>query len=360
MPWKECHVVDERLRFVARLLDGEKMTALCAEFGISRKTGYKIYDRYKDYGVHGLTDRSRREPAPGGPGNADCPVEKGLPGLGRAEDPREAARPVRAVTLSGHQHRPRRARSARFGATSGASTPPRDRHGVVADQHTECALVCRFQRRVSARRPAVLLSADHHRFRHRYLLACEALVDHARSSMPSPSSNAPSRTSGCRGRSAPTTACPSRRRTPSMGSATVGLVAAARHRHRTHQAGHPEQNGRHERMHLTLQATKRPNRRRPISCNSRRASTPSSSSTTTSGHTRPRHECPGRSYVPSPRPYRGLASSTTRFTIGRTVTTADGSASRRPQDQSQSGVCRPDGRRPAGGRAHLARQLHAL
>ena len=25
MPWKECHVMDERLRFVARLLDGEKM-----------------------------------------------------------------------------------------------------------------------------------------------------------------------------------------------------------------------------------------------------------------------------------------------------------------------------------------------
>ena len=48
MPWKECHVVDERLRFVARLLDGEKMTTVCAEFGISRKTGYKIYDRYKD------------------------------------------------------------------------------------------------------------------------------------------------------------------------------------------------------------------------------------------------------------------------------------------------------------------------
>ena len=60
MPWKECHVEDERLRFIARLLDGESMTALCAEFGISRKTGYKIHDRYKDYGVHGLTDRSRR------------------------------------------------------------------------------------------------------------------------------------------------------------------------------------------------------------------------------------------------------------------------------------------------------------
>ncbi len=29
MPWKECHVMDERLRFVARLLDGEKRAAVC-------------------------------------------------------------------------------------------------------------------------------------------------------------------------------------------------------------------------------------------------------------------------------------------------------------------------------------------
>jgi hypothetical protein len=36
MPWKECHIMDERLRFVARLLEGEKMAPLCAEFGISR------------------------------------------------------------------------------------------------------------------------------------------------------------------------------------------------------------------------------------------------------------------------------------------------------------------------------------
>jgi len=42
MPWKECHVMDERVRFVARLLDGEKMAPLCAEFGISRNTGYKV------------------------------------------------------------------------------------------------------------------------------------------------------------------------------------------------------------------------------------------------------------------------------------------------------------------------------
>src|SRR5881397_3944272 len=60
MPWKECHVMDERLRFVARLLEGEKMAPLCAEFGISRKTGYKIFDRYQDCGVQAFTDRSRR------------------------------------------------------------------------------------------------------------------------------------------------------------------------------------------------------------------------------------------------------------------------------------------------------------
>ena len=52
--------MDERLKFVARLLDGEKMAVLCREFEISRKTGYKIYARYKDCGVEGLTDRSRR------------------------------------------------------------------------------------------------------------------------------------------------------------------------------------------------------------------------------------------------------------------------------------------------------------
>ena len=60
MPWKECHIMDERLRFVARLLEGEKMAPLCAEFGISRKTGYKIFDRYKDCGVQAFTDRSHR------------------------------------------------------------------------------------------------------------------------------------------------------------------------------------------------------------------------------------------------------------------------------------------------------------
>src|SRR5579885_1171646 len=60
MPWKECSVMDERMRFVIRLKDGESMAALCREFGISRKTGYKIFERYEECGLEGLTDRARR------------------------------------------------------------------------------------------------------------------------------------------------------------------------------------------------------------------------------------------------------------------------------------------------------------
>ena len=52
--------MDERVKFVARRLAGEPMADLCREFGISRKTGYKIFDRYQECGIHGLTDRSRR------------------------------------------------------------------------------------------------------------------------------------------------------------------------------------------------------------------------------------------------------------------------------------------------------------
>jgi hypothetical protein len=38
--------MDERLRFIARLLEGEKMAPLCREFGISRVTGHKLFNRF--------------------------------------------------------------------------------------------------------------------------------------------------------------------------------------------------------------------------------------------------------------------------------------------------------------------------
>jgi transposase-like protein len=48
--------MDERLRLVARLLEGEQMSLLCREFGISRKTGYKIFERYQEHGLEALAD----------------------------------------------------------------------------------------------------------------------------------------------------------------------------------------------------------------------------------------------------------------------------------------------------------------
>jgi putative transposase len=60
MPWKVCSVMDEKMRFIARLIEGEQMAELCREFGISRPTGYKIWDRYKESGLEGLPSQSRR------------------------------------------------------------------------------------------------------------------------------------------------------------------------------------------------------------------------------------------------------------------------------------------------------------
>jgi transposase-like protein len=42
---------DERVRFVAHLLDGEQMSLVCREFGISRKTGYKILTATRTMGL---------------------------------------------------------------------------------------------------------------------------------------------------------------------------------------------------------------------------------------------------------------------------------------------------------------------
>ena len=51
--------MSERALFVTRLLAGERMSDLCREFGISRQTGYKFRDRFEEEGWAGLHDASR-------------------------------------------------------------------------------------------------------------------------------------------------------------------------------------------------------------------------------------------------------------------------------------------------------------
>jgi transposase InsO family protein len=60
MPWQEKTKVQERLIFIAKYEDGESMASLCREFGISRKTGYKFLNRYREDGPKGLDDLRRR------------------------------------------------------------------------------------------------------------------------------------------------------------------------------------------------------------------------------------------------------------------------------------------------------------
>jgi hypothetical protein len=88
--------MNERVRFVAHLLDGEKMAALCREFAISRKTGYKIFDRYKECGLEALTDRSRRPwrwrpPTTPAGGSRHPQPQTGQALLGRAQNTRTFA-----------------------------------------------------------------------------------------------------------------------------------------------------------------------------------------------------------------------------------------------------------------------------
>lgn len=60
MRWKACSPIDERICFVARVLDGESVSDVCREFGILRKAGYKIFSRYRKQSLQALSDDCRR------------------------------------------------------------------------------------------------------------------------------------------------------------------------------------------------------------------------------------------------------------------------------------------------------------
>jgi hypothetical protein len=82
---------------------------------------------------------------------------------------------VRTVTVSGHQHRPRRARSPWVSAPSRPAAAPRDGHGLVGRHRAQCALVRTLQRRVPPRDRHYGYPLTITDFASRYLLTCEAL-----------------------------------------------------------------------------------------------------------------------------------------------------------------------------------------
>jgi transposase len=163
MPWKASSVMEEHLRFVARLLDGEAMTDVCRDFGVSRKTGYKIFDRYREHGLEALTDRSRRPVRYAN--QLPRQVESLIVRL-KAEKPHWGARKIRELLvrrLDGDIKVP--AKSTIHAVL--------DRHGLVKRAIARAArrypraprpMTCgaRTSRRVQARQRPPLLSADRH------------------------------------------------------------------------------------------------------------------------------------------------------------------------------------------------------
>ena len=170
MPWKESSVMEERLRFVVRLLDGEGMSDVWRSFGISRKTGDKIFNRYKDHGVEALRDRSRRPVRYAN--QLPAPVEPMIVRLKKAK-PHWGARKIRELLvrrLAGDVRIPanstvhavldrhglvKRGRQRRRNKAQGDGTPP--------SLETQSPMVRQFQRRVQAWQPAILLPPDGYR-----------------------------------------------------------------------------------------------------------------------------------------------------------------------------------------------------
>ena len=316
MPWKECSVMDERLRFVAKLLDGESMTEVCREFGISRKTGYKIFTRYKDYGAEALSDRSRRPVRYAN--QLPAQIESLIVTLKR-DKPHWGARKIRELLvrrLDGdfripakstihavlHRHglvKPlRRPRSRATGTPLSAGIAPNDLW--CADFKGEFKLG-------NGQYCYPLTVTDH---ASRFLLLCEAL-DSTREDTAITAFEQLFLERGLPAAIRSDNGVPfaSPNALFNLSKLSVWWLRLGIDIERI-KPGHPQQNGRHERMHLTLkkEAT------RPPGMNSLQQQGRFDAFVSEFNTERP-HEAlamntPGNVYVASPRPYRGLPELT--------------------------------------------------
>lgn len=101
MPWMETHPVDQRRAFIEALVRGtESMSELCAQAGVSRKTGYKWKERFEAEGWAGLEDRP--PVAHRLPHRTLLEVERALVAL---KHERPSWGPKKLVTLLAERHR---------------------------------------------------------------------------------------------------------------------------------------------------------------------------------------------------------------------------------------------------------------
>jgi putative transposase len=60
MPWKKSEPMEERIEFGLKALRSENLRALCREYGITARTGYKWRERFVRFGIAGMAEESRR------------------------------------------------------------------------------------------------------------------------------------------------------------------------------------------------------------------------------------------------------------------------------------------------------------
>jgi len=306
--------MEERLRFVARLLDGEGMSEVCRSIGTSRKTGYKIYNPYKQHGLEALSDCSRRPvryanqlPAP--LGQLIVRLKREKPHWGACK-----SRELLVRCLAGDVRIP--AKSTVHAVL--------DRHGLVERARRRRRHKARGTPLSRATAPNALWCADFKgEFKlgngqygypltvtaqaSRFLALCEALE----STKEADAFEAFRQLFRERGLPA---AIRSDNGPYNLSKVSVWWLRLGIASERI-QPGQPQQNGHHARMHLTLKRETTPARRAATSCSSRAVLTPSSRDSTPSGLTRPsRCSAPANATAPPASPTRACRSWPTRST----------------------------------------------
>ncbi len=305
-------MLDERMRFVIRLKDGESMASLCREFNISRKTGYKIFERYEECGLEGLSDRTRRpfRYANQLPEQVEAAIVRA-----KREKPNWGARKIRERLLRSLPHAVKvpacstiHAVLDRHGLVTRMSRPRTRTEGTpLSEGLAPNDLWCtdyKGEFMLGDKRYCYPLTVTDHASR--YLLLCEAMESNAEKS----AFTAFERLFRERGlpraiRSDNGVPFASPNGLFNLSKLSVWWLRLGISIERI-KPGHPQQNGRHERMHLTLkqEAT------RPAGANLLQQQARFDDFVEEFNNERPHEalemQCPAEVYTASTRPYQGL------------------------------------------------------
>lgn len=316
MPWKETSVMDERIKFIGRLLGGEKMAPLCREFGISRTTGHKIWSRYQESGATALQNRSRTPHAH--PNRTPFAVEQLIVRL-KKEKPRWGAPKLRELIvrryrdlqppavstihciLARHDLVHSKRRRTKFSAIAGYLSTPRGPNDLWCTDF-------KGQFRMGSRVYCFPLTITD--FTSRYLISCEALS--SASEQPCyPVFEQAFKEYGLPGAIRSDNGVPF-----ASGNALWGLTRLAVWWIRLGikleriKPGNPQQNGRHERMHRTLKLAAT----QPPGLNLLQQQEKFFAFMDEYNNERPHQaldmKCPAEVYEHSPRPYQGISDIT--------------------------------------------------